>query len=211
MFDWSCSVLNTYNIHDKSGVLALGFSLLDRFVAHEIRSAEKSKDAEPINRDDLQLFSMTALYLSVKLMEGHKLPVSALVAMSRGFYKAADIVGVEHEILTALKWRLHAPTAIGYCRLMWDLWPLSSGQGKRAEHEMLCAALTEVATANISFLSFKSINVAVASMVLSARLRGISEDTVNQFFENLDGLIEMDGMDSEYHRAYCHLERVYCG
>ena len=123
MFDWCCLVVDSYGIQDRSGVVALSFSLLDRFLAHELKSLQEDAFHEPITRDDFQLYSMTALYIAVKLMEGRRLTIEALVHMSRFFYKPEDIAATEQEMLTALQWHLNAPTPIGYCRLMWQLFP----------------------------------------------------------------------------------------
>jgi hypothetical protein len=213
MFDWACMVADSYGIVDRSGVVALSFSLLDRYVTHEMASSDAT---EPITRDDFQLLSMATLYISVKLIEGSKLTIDALVMMSRGFYKAQDIVVTEQEILTTLNWRLNAPTAIAFCRLMWTVFiPDEDSEGNRdrrqwGDLENCCATLTEIAVADASFLSYKTSAVALAAVALAARLRGISEGEIEQFVWNLQDMVETGGYDSEFQRVYRHLERVYC-
>jgi hypothetical protein len=132
MFDWACVVVDQYGISDRSSVLALTFSLLDRYVAHEHQHDDyalhnnnnnrSSSNTTTITRDDFQLYGMTALYTIIKVTEtttttGAHLSIAALVQMSLGFYSEQDVLSTEQEMFQTLSWRLHAPTPVTFARL----------------------------------------------------------------------------------------------
>jgi hypothetical protein len=204
MFEWSCTVADSYDISDRSGVVALSFSLLDRYLAQDLSSDD---GAESTTHEEFRLLGMTTLYLAVRQMEGYKLTIDDLVMESRGFYSAQDIIVMENEILAALQSCLNPPTAIAYCRLMLLALP-EDGRQIWAEVEHCCIGLTEIAAANVAFVAYKASAVALASIVLAARLRGISEDEIEHFVGNLEEIIKTDIHDSEFQRVYCQLERV---
>ena len=98
MFDWACMVVDSFGM-DRQNV-ALSMDLLDRYVAHELARTDVAS-LPAVTRDDFQLFSMTTLYMAVKILEPfpRKITVQALVDMSRGFYSEIDIQVTEREIL----------------------------------------------------------------------------------------------------------------
>ena len=206
MFDWTCVVIDSYGIADRSEVIAVAFSVLDRYVAHELHQA-----TVPITRDDFQLFGMTALYIAIKLLQGrNKLSIDALVLMSRGFYSHKDVVATENDMLKALQWRLHAPTPIAYCRLLCDMLQVSASSEDRLQR--CCAYLTELAVSDASFVGCKASMVALAAIVLAARLDNtISDRQIHDFVASLQGLmIREDGHPvSDFQRVYRQLEVLY--
>jgi hypothetical protein len=147
MYDWSCLVCDTFSIDRE--VAAVSFSILDRYVAKE-----DAESKNPITRSDFQLFSMTSLYLAIKILEPYprKLGVEALVDMSRGFYSKEDITSTENDILTSLNWLVNPPTSLAFSRLYWELLP-ASDVTERMQHAS--AALTEMAIVDGFFLSIK--------------------------------------------------------
>jgi hypothetical protein len=213
MFEWACMVVDSYELMDRTGVVALSFSLLDRYVAHELQTGGAKKT---IKSKDFQLFSITTLYIAMKFLEGRKLTMDSLVGMSLGFYKTQDFVETEQAIYTALEWRLNAPTAISYCRLMLDALLSEKdcksrcGRRQRADLENCCATLTEIAVLDVSLMAYTSSVVAMASIALAARLHGLPKCEITKFISDMDDLIETSGYDSEFQRVYRHLERVYC-
>jgi hypothetical protein len=196
-------VADNYDISDRSAVVALSLSLLDRYLAQDLSS---DNVAESTTQEEFRLLGMTTLYLAVRLVEGQILTIDDLVMESRGFYSAQDFIVTENEILTALQSWLNPPTAIAYCRLMLTL--PQDGRQIWAELENCCTDLTEIALANVSFVTYKASVVALASIVLAARLRGISEDEIEHFVGNLEEIIKTDTHDSEFQRVYCQLERL---
>jgi Cyclin, N-terminal domain len=207
MFDWACMVVDTFRI-DRQAV-AMSFNLLDRFVAIELNTP----GAPPVTRDDYQLFSMVCLYIVVKLIESntqhHKLSTSALVEMSRNFYSKEVIEATEYEICNALNWYLHAPTAIGYCRLMIALFPEEIIDKMSKEMIITATTLTEIAVSQSCFVSYKPSLVGLAAVVHAARLDGISKESIMDMCKQLDGLISIENND-EFRLIYSELEKLYC-
>ena len=72
MYDWSCLVVDKYHIHREC--VTLSFNLLDRYICYELSSSSscspQRSPSPPITRDDYQLFSMTCLYIAIKLLVG---------------------------------------------------------------------------------------------------------------------------------------------
>lgn len=201
MFDWACMVVDSYGMERE--VVAVSFNLLDRYLAIE----SKKPNAPPITRDDFQLFSMTCLYLAVKILESYhrKLSVQTLVDMSKNYYTKEVIEATERDILQALDWYLHAPTGLTYARLLTQLFP-----GKISFHmETTAATLTEIAVADSFFVACKPSVVGLAAFLHAARLEGMSENLTQQFHANLQGMIPTKDCP-EFRMVYLQLEKLYC-
>ena len=199
MFDWSCMVADSYGVMDRTAVIANSFHLLDRYVDSELTS-----NSLPITREDFQLFSMTCLYISIKILDGQKLNVDALVLMSRGFYKPQDIVATENDILKTLNWQVTPPTTVAYCRLLWEFFTTDQSWG---ELEALCATIAEVSVASASFLECRNSVVALAVLVLSARYRGYSESSIQELMNRVQPFMAVH--ESEYVEVYRQLKSLY--
>lgn len=199
MFDWACMVVDSFGMDRE--IVAISFNILDRFVAKET-----SKPATPaITRDDFQLFSMTSLYLAVKIMEPYprKLGVEAMVNMSRGFYSQEDIVATEKDILASLNWHVHPTTAVGFCRLVWTLLPFVPS----VDLQLACATMTEIAVADPFFISFRPSHIGIAALMHACRLEG-REGEMGPFWSLMNGL--MDTNHKDFQTVYRQLERLYC-
>jgi hypothetical protein len=205
MFDWACMVVDTFNI-DRNAV-AMSFNILDRFVAIEI----ETPNSPPVTRDDYQLFSMVSLYIVVKLIESYpqKLTTQALVDMSRNFYSKEVIEITEIEICTALNWRLHAPTAIGYCRLFINLLPSYAIDAMSKQMIITATTLTEIAVSDSYFVSYKPSLVGLAALIHAALMDGIPKDAIMVLCNHLEGLITVEN-NEEFRSVYTQLEKLYC-
>jgi hypothetical protein len=200
MFDWACMVVDSFGI-DREAV-ALSFNMLDRYVDKE--SAQPHSPA--ITRDDFQLFSMTCLYLAVKILEPYprKLPVQTLVDMSKNFYSREVIESTEVDILRTLEWRIHAPTAMRYCRLYMQLFPKDISYRMQAT----CLTLVETAIADSFFVSFKPSLVGLAAFTHAAHMEGMSESSIQKFYNNLKDIIPTRE-NASFMTAYLQLEKQY--
>lgn len=200
MFDWACTVVDSFEM-DRD-VVAMSFSILDRFIAKEA-----SGSSTAITRHDFQLFSMTSLYLVIKITVPYprKLGVEALVDMSRGFYSSEDITFTERDILKALEWHVHPPTAMGFCRLYWSFLP----QEPSIDMQMTCATMTDITVADPLFVSHKPSAIGLAAVLHAARLDGADKKTTERFLSNLKGLITtVNNQDFDFVKH--HLEKLYC-
>ena len=235
MFDWSCTVIDSYGMAaDRTELLASTFSLLDRYVAHELaalqrheKSTKQPKTTEfksettaavPITRDDFQLFGMTALYMALKLHASSKLSLDAMVHMSRGFYSQQDVCVTEMEMLTALQWRLHAPTAAGFCEMyVTDLLTTESDydnatmqcEDVKKQLQFCCGHLMELAIADAYLVGYKASAIGLAAVVLGARLAYLPDTQVQAFLaqqvRSSTGALD----EAQVQRAYRRLELLY--
>lgn len=199
MFDWACMVVDSFAMDRE--IVAMSFNILDRYIAKE-----EPRSSTSISRDDFQLFSMTCLYLAIKIVVPYprKLSVEALVDMSRGFYSSEDVTVTERDILKALQWHVHPPTAMGFCRLYWSFFP----KVPSVDMQRTCATMTEMAVADPLFVSHKPSDVGLAAVLHAARLDGYNSKTVEGFLSNLDGLVSSN--NGQFDFVYHQLEKLYC-
>jgi hypothetical protein len=199
MFDWACMVVDSFGMDRE--VVAVSFRLLDAYMSNEVNSP-----AEEVTRDDFQLFSMTCLYLAIKVLEPYprKIGMKALVDMSRGFYTVDDIAVTERDILVSLEWRLNPPTALSFTRLLWSLFP-----GKVSPSTQLTSTtLTEISVSDSFFIGRKSSLVGLAAVVIAARLHGISDREVQYVLAAIEDVISIRG-NAEFADLYSQLEVLY--
>lgn len=197
MLDWSHLVLDSFGI-DRD-VVAVSFNILDRYIAQEIQSNI------PITREDFQLFSMTALFIAVKLLESYprKLTADALVDMSRGFYASEDILHTEREILKTLGFFLNPTTAFGFCRMYWEMFPLAAS----FEFQANCQSITEFALKDTYFLAKKPSVVGLAAVMHASRLQGHPTNVSEQFLSEMRATISLQDGD-DFGAVYDRLELV---
>jgi len=191
MLDWSHLVLDSFGI-DRD-VAAVAFNVLDRYVAKETQSNI------PITREDFQLFSMTALFIAVKLLESYprKLSADSLVGMSRGFYATEDILQTEQEILKSLGFFLNPTTTIGFCRLFWDMFPLAVS----FQFQLTCHSIAEIALKDTFFLARKPSTVGLAAVMHASRLEGHADSVRETFLSDLRGTISV-GDNDDFNAVY---------
>jgi hypothetical protein len=149
---------------------------------------------------------MTSLYLVIKITVPYprKLGVEALVDMSRGFYSSEDITLTERDILKALEWHVHPPTAMGFCRLYWSFLP----QEPSVDMQMTCATMTDITVADPLFVSFKPSAIGLAVVLHAARLDGADKGRLKDF-SKLQGLVSTSN-NQDFAFVFHHLEKLYC-
>jgi Cyclin, N-terminal domain len=200
MFDWASMVVDGYGIEREA--VAVSFNLLDRFVVVEL----SRPNSPPITRDDYQLFSMTCLYMAIKVLETfqRKLPVQTFVDMSKNYYTKEVIEATERDILQALDWYVHAPTGLSFARLFLQYLPCPVSRHLRST----IVTLTEIAVADSLFVACRPSNVGLAAVLHAARIEGLSDDTMQQFQANLDDFVPRENR-AEFRMVYLQLEKLY--
>lgn len=185
MVDWSYLVMDSFGI-DRD-VVAVSFNILDRYVAKE------TKSNIPITREDFQLFSMTSLFIGVKLLETfpRKLTADALVDMSRGFYAAEDILHTEQEILKTLGFYLNPTTAIGFCQIYWEMFPLPVS----FEFKAHCQSIAEAALSDTFFMTRRPSRIGLAATLLAAREAGHDIDITQHFVMRVKDMFNSNSED----------------
>lgn len=228
IFDWACKVVEIF--HMDREVVLMSFNVLDRFVAKEIAQYEANAKSgsddwrldvddnddddegiisKQIGRDDFQLYAMTCLYLTIKLMEPYprKLGLAALVDMSRGFYTEEDIAETEIKIAMALKWHLHPPTASSFCREFFNCFPDSiSTPVSMLDVRTRCAAVVEMAVSNSFFVGYKPSLLGLACVLHVLRLSNVPDEIMLTFVNNLQGLITTHN-NADFQAVYLQLQK----
>jgi len=115
---WCCQVVDFFKFNTRETVF-MASSYLDRFLS----SSDESAETALFNRKEYQLFSMTSLYLAIKVHETIEVDVSIMVKLSRGDYRVEDFVRAEADLIRALAWRLNGPTPTEFVRRFVSLLP----------------------------------------------------------------------------------------
>lgn len=189
MCAWAYTVVDTFQF--SVSVVAVAFNLLDRYLALQCGSKNK------LNRQDFQLYSMTAVYLAVKIYEpsSHsKLTLETLTDMSRGFFTARDFQTVELDMLQALKWRTSPPTAFAFCTEFQRLLPTLSFPEKTACRELLARSVGDA-----FFVPRKASLLAIAAIML------VGENNKKEEYDMIHSLVDVTG--DEFKEIYKHLKR----
>ena len=84
--EWSYQVIDHFD-YDRE-IVAVSLSYLDRYLCRR-----------PVNKRTFQLVAMTTLYLACKLYDPHKLRMSSLIELSRGYFTEEHITAMEESIL----------------------------------------------------------------------------------------------------------------
>jgi hypothetical protein len=201
MIDWATVVVDSFELDRE--LVAISMNLLDRYVVHEL---SKSK-AAPITRDDFQLFSMTCLYLAIKMNEPYprKLGIQSLVNMSRGFYSEADVVLTELDLLKGLKYHVNPPTSTSFVKLLLEIFPQEL-QTTRMRHTAV--TLTELAMTSGTMIGCKESLVGLASILYAARMDNVAEGHLQEFLARVAPAVPVQN-DADYEFVYSSLLKAY--
>jgi Cyclin, N-terminal domain len=181
MCSWAYSVVDTFEFSRMS--VAMAFNYLDRFLAIECLRLPVA-----ISREDFQLFSMTALYLAVKVHEsGERLPLDTLVDMSRNYFTHEDFERAESDMIQALQWRLSPPIASRFLIEFWNLYPID----ELDPWTFRCYDLLEVLVGDSFLLFHKQLHIALATMLFTCEL-GIQAAGMEEFCNYLRKVICID-------------------
>jgi lipoyl(octanoyl) transferase len=84
--EWSFQVIDHFDFSRE--VVSISLHYLDRFLA-----------TRHCNKRVFQLVAMTSLFLAIKLNEPGKLSMESMIELSRGYFRADQMVAMEMEIL----------------------------------------------------------------------------------------------------------------
>ena len=90
---WSTQVVDFFQFGSRESV-HMASAYLDRFLSSSDEAAQRAL----LNRKEYQLFSMTALYLAIKIQETIEVDLSIMEKLSRGDYTAKDFLRAEVEL-----------------------------------------------------------------------------------------------------------------
>ena len=118
---WSSQVVDFFKFGSRESV-HMASAYLDRFLSSSDEAAQRALK----NRKEYQLFSMTALYLAIKILETIEVDLSIMEKLSRGDYTSKDFRRAEVDLIKALRWRLNDPTPTEFVRRFVSLLPVGA-------------------------------------------------------------------------------------
>ncbi len=109
--DWCYNIVDHCRFSRET--VASAMEMVDRFLSMPSNSVDAARVSDEALRDQskLQLLTVAALYISIKLNEKTVISSEALAEMCRLIYSAQEIEDMERTLLSGLSWRCHAPTA----------------------------------------------------------------------------------------------------
>mmetsp|Transcript_49328 Transcript_49328/g.148536 ORF Transcript_49328/g.148536 Transcript_49328/m.148536 type:complete len:434 (-) Transcript_49328:5-1306(-) len=131
MISWCYQVVD--HCHMSRETVSIAASYLDRYLL-----APSGLEAL-LDRRTFQLSAMTSLYVALKLFEDVNVEPGVMVGLSRGAYVEEEFVEMELDILMALRWKVHPPTAVGFMGHFLNLFPArtSRREGRRRHSHSL--------------------------------------------------------------------------
>lgn len=108
MCQWIYQVVDCTRLQRETAAVAVSY--LDRFMCTTSFSAYKAR----YDRKEYQLCALTSLYIATKIFEPFALDASLVSKLSRGLHTTEEIIALEYEILTALRWRVNGKLATIY-------------------------------------------------------------------------------------------------
>lgn len=161
MVEWCFQVIDFAELNRETVNIAM--TLLDRYLSSSNPDVEKVMSS----RQMYQLASMSALFLAIKINEKTVVNASLFAELSRGSYKASDIVDMESSILATLQWRLNAPTSHSFLRYLVNLVSEddNSNSAMQSSFLELCVFQLDLSVGDYFFCTKKPSTVAVASFL----------------------------------------------
>jgi len=151
---WSYNVVDHFDLSRE--VVAISLDLFDRFLATLHNKC---------NGNLALLTSLTTLHLAIKLHDTKRVRMSTLANLSRGQFGPPDIEDMEWCILSALKWRVHPPTAYSYVYHLLLMLPPETSVPVRKDLLELSRYITELTVCDSYFIDNPASNVAMGSIL----------------------------------------------
>ena len=163
MAEW-CYQIVDYCKFDRQ-VVEVAMSCLDRF---SVASPTLLRD-----RNRYQLASMTCLYSAIKQMEPEAMPLALMAKLSQGLFTKQQIETMELEMLQAIQWRVHPPTASAFAHYLLKL----SGNNQDDQNQVLKLTESQIKTA-VSYADF--IHVPASAIALASLINAF-ESTASSY------------------------------
>uniref|UniRef100_A0A7S3Q287 Cyclin N-terminal domain-containing protein n=1 Tax=Chaetoceros debilis TaxID=122233 RepID=A0A7S3Q287_9STRA len=201
MVQWCYAVVDFVHFNRETVLSAM--QLLDRFV-----STNTSKSINVIaDRRQYQLAAMTALYLAIKIHEPQTLEIGMMVQLGKGAYASSDFYQMEFNMLSALKWHLHGPTATAYLEHLLPLLTLACESGNDRGHLRNHAQYyIELSTSDYDLVTVSPSKIAVAAIINSLRRLAVS---THAFLRIIKELKQYTGIDAAAKHILAIAQRMH--
>lgn len=170
---WMYRFVDSYDL--CRDIVARAMSYLDRFLVAMLTRQNKNGDLNTpsfaIESSLLQLASMTALNIAIKLTSPLKWNTNHMIRCSRGKFTLNQIISMEHQMLHVLAWRLNPPTSSEFIMLVTSLVFEVAGRPELANFFSdvgdMATFFTELSVWDSFFLEHMPSTVAIASILNS--------------------------------------------
>uniref|UniRef100_A0A7S3Q1W8 Cyclin N-terminal domain-containing protein n=1 Tax=Chaetoceros debilis TaxID=122233 RepID=A0A7S3Q1W8_9STRA len=202
MVQWCYAVVDFVHFNRETVLSAM--QLLDRFVS---TNTSKSTINVIADRRQYQLAAMTALYLAIKIHEPQTLDISMMVQLGKGAYASSDFYQMEFNMLSALKWHLHGPTATAYLEHLLPLLTLACESGNDRGHLRNHAQYyIELSTSDYDLVTVSPSKIAVAAIINSLRRLAVS---THAFLRIIKELKQYTGIDAAAKHILAIAQRMH--
>jgi hypothetical protein len=168
MVSWCYQVVDFCKFSRET--VSVAMSYLDRFMTTSV-GASGHEDGQ-----FFQLAAMTCLYTAVKIHEPEAMDPKLVSNLSRGTYSSQQVEAMEAQLLSALQWRMHPPTALAFVRQFLELIPLHVvNESMRETAYDMAKFQTELATNVYDFITVKASTVAFGSLMNSLQSLGLDD------------------------------------
>merc|ERR1719343_79022 len=189
---WFYQVIEFCNFNRTTANIAMAY--LDKYVG------TKEGSLSLLDRREYQLSAMCCFELAVKTYEPHLLDLKILSELSHGAYSQSELQKREHEILTALRWRMCPPTASCFASYYLDLLPQNIPSALTEQIKYVSMFQIENSIKDYSFLSYRPSEVAFSSVLNAISIVQNSSQSLTQSFrENMNCI---DGLDSKNSKIF---------
>jgi Cyclin, N-terminal domain len=145
----------------------IAISLVDRFASVGNSSNHRQTQSECEKRESYRLWTMTALYIAVKIQENTVIDPDLTARFCQQNATKEQVEATERRMLHALQWRLHTPTMTSYLATMLEMLAseaaLSNEQLERIEESSQAYILEALQTSQ--FVSLPRAHVAYAALL----------------------------------------------
>mmetsp|Transcript_36274 Transcript_36274/g.78272 ORF Transcript_36274/g.78272 Transcript_36274/m.78272 type:complete len:301 (-) Transcript_36274:91-993(-) len=161
MVTWITQVQKTLSLNPETVWIAMSF--FDRYLSSSRGESQKALGS----KREFQLAAITSYYTAVKIYEPVMLGIDTLMEICHDTYSKYDIVSMEHDILSALDWRVACHTPMGFVRHLLELLPKLSSHDSNTIIQVCQNLIDEYAIKDIYFSPFAPSVVGISCLAIS--------------------------------------------
>ena len=150
---WAFNVVDHFSLSRE--VVAVSMGIFDRYLATQ---------GNVCSGNMVLLTSLTTLHLAIKFHETKRVKSSILANLSRGQFDTTHIDEMELKILSALSWKLYAPTPLAFLSEFLHFLPKEVSPLERKEVYELSKYMAELAVCESSFVERPNSVIALAAI-----------------------------------------------
>jgi hypothetical protein len=156
--EWCYRLVDHWELARES--VSVAMNILDRYVSSRVTPPQT-----------YMLAALTSLHVAVKVVGPFKLRIDDLAELANRQFSVEDIISMELSMLSALNWRVHPPTAAGFCGELIDCtFSESTPDDVLDDLKEMARYLTELSVCEYFFTTRKPSSIALASIIYAMEL-----------------------------------------